>query len=324
MLSRWHPHAKENRYVNQLNNIADAQITVVWDDDKLRGTEWARELGVDFEENLDKLLQRDDVDGVCITAQNDLHKDIIIKAAKAGKHIFMEKPLVMNIDEAKEVKDVVERAGVEVGVVFTRKGDKTYAYAKKLYDSGAMGEVGLLRSRVAVTNAAPLSDEWFKKEPIGNGGAIRDLGCHSIDIACWILGEPESVNVMCGYTRNYEVEDTGVCNIKFKNGAVAVLDSTFCAPLGHPFTFEIYGSKMAYLVDNENVTMIIANGEIPAEKKVIKIADIEDAYPIPLEQWINACMGKGENVCNLEAGIMVTRVLDAVAEAQEKNCTVNI
>lgn len=328
MISRWHPHAMENRYVNQLKDIPNTKITCVWDFDKKRGADWANELNADFEESLDVLLTRNDVDGICITAPTDMHKDIIIKAAKAGKHIFTEKALAMNYDEAFEVKREVEKAGVKLGIVFPRRANREYLYAKQLYDAGEFGEVALMRVRNAVTVNAKFEEHWFKAEPTGGGGAIRDLGCHNIDLACWILGEPDEVSAAAGYIRGFAVDDTGICNIKFKNGAIAMLDSTFSAPLcNNWYSFEMYGSKMAYIADTENVTIIRntdPNNNV-SDKEVVKICELPEGYKIPLLQWVEACTNISDRlVCDTEAGLLVNKVLDAADVALREKRTVKI
>ena len=293
LISRWHPHAMENRYVNQLKDIPEASIICVWDDDITRGENWAKELSVDFEQDLDALLKRDDVDGVLITAPTDKHKEIIIKAAKAGKHVFTEKALAMNYEEAKEIADVIDETKVELGIVFPRRANREYWFAKKMCAEGKFGDICLMRVRNAVTNSAKFESHWFMEEPIGGGGAIRDLGCHNIDLACWILGEPESISAMVGHLRNFAVDDTGVCNIKFKNGAIAMVDSTFSAPLAcNWFNLEIYGSKLAFIADPENVNLIHEDGT----KEILKISDMVEGYPLPIKQWINACLKKGDNI----------------------------
>ena len=321
MMSRWHPHGMENRYVKQLKDIPEARITCVWDFDLPRGKRWAEELNVPFEPDLDALFLREDVDGLCVTAPTNIHKQIILKAAAAGKHVFTEKALAKNYQEALEVRRAVKESGIQLGVVFPRRANREYLFAKKLYDSGAMGEVALMRVRNAGTNQAEFADHWFKAEPTGGGGAIRDLGCHNIDLACWILGEPKRISVTVGHTRHFEVDDTGVCNITFQNGAVAILDSTFSAPLcGNWYSMEIYGSKIAFIADPEEVTLIYADGH----KEIRKIADMEPGYPLPIQQWINACTGKGENICDVDAGVLVNKVLDAAARAQRNQRTENI
>ena len=140
MISRWHPHAVENRYVNQLKEIPDTAVSCVWDDDQPRGRAWAEELGVAFEPDLDALLRREDVDGICITAPTNRHKEIILKAAAAGKHVFTEKALAMNGAEAREVRQAVEQSGIRLGLAFPRRANREYLYAKKLYDAGARSE----------------------------------------------------------------------------------------------------------------------------------------------------------------------------------------
>ena len=132
MISRWHPHARENRYVKQLENIPETQITCVWDSDEKRGKEWAEELHADFEADLDTLLQRKDVDGICITAPTDQHREIILKAAKAGKHVFTEKALAMDGREAQEVRKAVKESGAgsclsqesQSGILLCKKIDR--------------------------------------------------------------------------------------------------------------------------------------------------------------------------------------------------------
>lgn len=195
LISRWHNHAKENRYTDQLRNIPEAKITCVWDENEERGKAWGEEFSVDFEKDLDVLLKRDDVDGVLITSCTKDHKDLIVKAARAKKHVFTEKELCMNYEEAVEIKNAVKENGVQFGIVFPRRSNKEYLFAKKLYEEGNLGEVALMRVRNAVTCKADIAEEWFRPSPTGAGGAIRDLGCHNMDLACWVLNdEPEYIN----------------------------------------------------------------------------------------------------------------------------------
>lgn len=256
-----------------------------------------------------------------------MHKDIIIKAARAGKHIFTEKALAMNYQEALEVKAEVEKAGVKLGVVFPRRANREYLYAKKLYEGGEFGTVALMRVRNAVTINAVFEEHWFKEEPRGGGGAIRDLGCHNIDLACWILGEPDEINTMTGFTRGFAVDDTGVCNIKFKNGAVAMVDSSFSEPLSNNwYNFEMYGSKMSFISDTKTVTIIRNDdtSKIVNEKEAIEIDDLPEGYKLPIAQWIDACTNDGELLCDVDAGVLVNRVLDAADIACREKRTVKI
>ena len=89
MLSKWHVHA--GGYANMVKNSGKAEIAAVWDDDTARGEAWAAELGAEFIADLDALLAREDIDAVVCDAPTTAHHDVLIKAAKAGKHIFTER-----------------------------------------------------------------------------------------------------------------------------------------------------------------------------------------------------------------------------------------
>ena len=113
MLSKWHVHATE--YAGYFNKMDDVKITCVWDEDPIRGKAWADEMGVDFEADLDTLLARKDVDAVCIDTPTNMHKDIMIKCAKAGKHMYTEKVMCLTVADCDEVIKAVE----ENNVIFT-------------------------------------------------------------------------------------------------------------------------------------------------------------------------------------------------------------
>lgn len=319
-LSRWHNHAKENRYSDQLKKLPGARVTCVWDESPEVGKAWAEELSTDFEPELDALLTRGDVDGVVITSSTAAHRELIERAAAAGKHVFTEKPLALSYHEALEIEKAVKSAGIEFGIVFPRRSTAEFAYAKRLCGEGAFGEICLVRVRNGVTNAADISTDWFRPEPFGAGGAVRDLCCHNIDAACWLLGQPSSVSVTRGFKRGFPVDDTGICNLTFGCGAIAILDSTYSAPVrGNWYGLEIYGSKLTYLTDSEKVTLITAD---KVEK--LPLSGLPAGNPLPIEQWINACTGRGENFCGIDCAVTTDRVLEAAQKAADEERTVRL
>ena len=108
MLNRWHVHADE--YATRVNDEEQAQVVAVWDGEPERGQGWATELGVDFEADLDRLLARGDIDAVAVDAPTNMHPEVMIKAAQAGKHIFTEKVMAATVEECRAIADAVTRA----------------------------------------------------------------------------------------------------------------------------------------------------------------------------------------------------------------------
>ena len=92
MLSRWHVHADE--YASRVDDEEQAQVVAVWDEEPGRGQGWASELGVGFEADLDRLLARDDIDAVAVAAPTNMHPEVMLRAAQAGKHTHSGPELV--------------------------------------------------------------------------------------------------------------------------------------------------------------------------------------------------------------------------------------
>ena len=118
MLGFWHVHADD--YAGEAQAHPDVEIVAAWDEDPTRGAAGAADLGVPFHADLAELLARPDVDGVIVTTRTTAHRDVIIAAAEAGKHVFTEKVLALTPTEAREIVDAVERRAVRLVVSLPR------------------------------------------------------------------------------------------------------------------------------------------------------------------------------------------------------------
>ena len=145
MLSQWHVHAKG--YAQVVQGIEDACISCVWDEDAARGKAWAEELGVPFEADLDQVLARDDVDAVLIDTPTNMHKEVMIKAANAKKHIFTEKVMALTVAECDEIIEAIERNGVKFTISFPQRCEGRNLFIKEAIESGVLGTITLLRVR---------------------------------------------------------------------------------------------------------------------------------------------------------------------------------
>jgi len=236
-----------------IQSIESATITVVWDEIAERGKEWAKQLGVDFESDLDTLLKREDVDGVVVDAPTNMHADIMIAAANAGKHIFTEKAIALTTSECEQISAAVEKAGVKFCISFPARTSPHHLFAKQLIDEGVIGDITLLRIRNGHDGALNnwLPDYWYDEKAAG-GGAMMDLGCHPMYLASWLLGKPKRITSMFNYFTNRAVEDNAQCSVGFTNNAVAVLETslvTYRTPAG----FEMYGTNGTLIISGNAV-----------------------------------------------------------------------
>ncbi|WP_438449382.1 Gfo/Idh/MocA family protein [Gorillibacterium sp. sgz5001074] len=236
-----------------------------------------------YETDYRKLLERDDIDLVDINAPSNAHKDIVLAAAKAGKHIFCEKPLALTLADSREMLEAVEQAGVTHMVGFNYRFAPAVRLAKKLVEEGRLGRIHHFRAWFLqdwiVDPDFPLV--WRLQKEIAGSGSHGDLGAHLIDLAHYLVGDMEEVigmsetfvrerpaaDSMTGLSAKgskdapkapVTVDDATLFLARFKNGALGSFEATRFAP-GHRCTnsFEINGSQGSVKFDFERMNELM-------------------------------------------------------------------
>jgi 1,5-anhydro-D-fructose reductase (1,5-anhydro-D-mannitol-forming) len=247
MLSYWHVHAWD--YTRQAQENPNTEIVAVWDELPERGKAAAERLGVPFFESLNDVLAQKDVDAVIDDAPTNIHREVLVAAARAGKHIFTEKVVAATQADANAILSAVEKAGVKLTVSLPRlNGGYTQAISSQIA-SGAVGDVTLVRARLSHNGAlrtADRPDGWlpphFYSLEQCQGGALIDLGCHPMYLARLFLGAlPERVSATYGYVTGREVEDNAVAILTGPKGAIGIVEAGFVNP-NSPFSVEVHGT----------------------------------------------------------------------------------
>ncbi len=227
LLSKWHVHAKQ--YADELLAMDDVEVTVVWDNDAKIGKEWADSMNLPFEADLDKVLASD-IDGVMITTQTNIHKDVIIKCAKAKKHVFTEKVLAFTQADCEEIIKEIKANDIIFTISFVMKARPIFNKLKQLMDTKLIGDITFGRMRFCHSGAsdARLPEYFYDKEMCG-GGAVMDLGAHHMYILPWIIGTPKRMTTIQTKVTGKEVEDNACALIEFENKAIGVVEVSFVA-----------------------------------------------------------------------------------------------
>jgi len=192
-----------------------------------------------------ELAERADVDLVCVAAPNWLHRDIVLAAAEAGKHVVCEKPLARTLREADEMIAACRRAGVKLMYAEELCFAPKYVRAKELADEGALGEVYLVRQ--SEQHYGPHSD-WFWDPELAGGGVLMDMGCHGIEFARWIYGKPavRSATAEVGtfvHHQRTRADDHAIVTLRFDRRRAAVIEASWAKPGGMDDRAEILGSR---------------------------------------------------------------------------------
>jgi len=149
----------------------------------------------EYETSWENLVMRNDIDLIDITAPSNVHKDIAIAAAQAGKHILCEKPLALSLSDAREMLNAVEKAGVKHMIGFNYRRAPAVQLIKELIDNGKLGKIyhfrGLYLQDWIIDPNFPLV--WRLQKEVAGSGSIGDLGAHLIDIARYLVDEIDDI-----------------------------------------------------------------------------------------------------------------------------------
>ena len=211
------------RHVETFLNHPDSTCTAVCDINPIRLDEVkALHPEIELYDHIDKMLAEADIDSVMVSCNNRWHKDIVIKAANAGKHIICEKPAAMSVAEFDEMMEAVERNGVYFTVHQQRRWDKDFRTVKTVLDEGLVGDVYTIQSRLCGYNGNMHDWHVFAAE---GGGMLYDWGVHLIDQMLFMIpGKIKSVYADIRNVINAEVDDYFNIMLKFESGIVAQIE----------------------------------------------------------------------------------------------------
>jgi 1,5-anhydro-D-fructose reductase (1,5-anhydro-D-mannitol-forming) len=318
ILGFWHVHAMD--HVREAQRHPDTEIVVAWDDDPHRGHAAAEAIGVDWAERLDDVLARADLDGIVVDTATSRHRDVIVAAARAGKHVFTEKVLAASTSGVDEILAEVERAGIVLTVSLTRLAEPYARGIADLVAGGAVGTVTSSRVRVAHSGALNgfLPDHFFLPAE-ALGGALLDLGAHPIYLSRLLHGRlPEAVMAQIGHITTRPLEDNASVLFSYSDGALGVAEVGLVAS---SFTgVEVHGTE-ASLVYNSTHGRLLSRGT--GRTDTWREHPLPPPLPSPFSQWVDSVRSGSSDRSNLLAAADLTRVLEAAYRSAEWRCEVS-
>ncbi|WP_409346359.1 Gfo/Idh/MocA family protein [Paenibacillus sp. MBLB4367] len=318
MISYWHVHAKD--YTKQALEHPDTEIAAVWDEIPERGRKEAEALGVPFYEKLEDMLADPNIDGVINDAPTDRHHEVLVAAAKAGKHIFTEKVVAPTVKECTDILAAVQEAGVKLTVSLPRLNFGYTLKVQELLQQGILGDVTLVRTRLSHGGALPtesspngwLPAHFFSLAQCG-GGAMIDLGCHPMYLARLFLnGMPESVSATYGYVTGREVEDNAVSVLRYSNGAVAIVEAGFVNSQS-PFVIEVHGTAGSLLYSTHDDKLLVRTSKpgVAGSKEWTEIEPVPQDRETAFHQWVRHIQDNTVADENIALALDLTTLMEA-------------
>jgi myo-inositol 2-dehydrogenase / D-chiro-inositol 1-dehydrogenase len=225
--------------------IPEAEVVAVYARNPQKAKEFAakHEIAKSYAD-VDTLIKESDCEIVDICLPNFLHADACIRAAKAGKHIIIEKPLAVTLEEADAMIDACRKANVKLMYAEELCFAPKYERVRHLVKEGAVGDVYMLKQ--SEKHSGPHTD-WFYDVDLAGGGVLMDMGCHAMEWFRWMLGNAKAKSVYASMSTVYHKdrtkgEDNSVVIIEFENGVTAVAENSWAKHGGMDDRSEVHGT----------------------------------------------------------------------------------
>ncbi len=296
-------------------------------------------------QSLEEVLADTSIEAVSICTWNNSHADIAIKAMEADKHVLVEKPLCMTMEEALKVEETAKRTNKILQVGFVRRFATNTNVLKSFIDKGRLGDIYYAKTTCIRRLGNP--GGWFSDKSRSGGGPLIDIGVHVIDICWYLMGKPK-VKSIVGHTyhllgnrnnienlsfykaadydaNNNTVEDMANALITFENGASLSVDVSFTLHAKKDeLSVKLYGTKggaelepALHIVSEENNTIL------NIEPQVDHLSfDFEKAFLGEVQGFVDSCLNGAEVIAPVEDGVEIMKILTGIYEAAEKKCEV--
>ena len=288
-----------------------------------------------------------------ISTPNNLHCEIAVAAAKAGKHILCEKPIATSTADALKMVEAVKASGVKNQLAFNYRRLPAVVLAKKFIDEGAIGEIVTYRGSYLSGGDTTSPMGWRQKREVAGYGTLGDIGTHSLDLARYLCGEIEEVNATLrtfvpkrplkpGDTTLYDVEndDEAAISMHFASGAIGSIEASGNSwGRNNYISFELYGTKGAikFSYDRRDELDVFFSSDAPDRQGFRTISTGGPVHPYGNGLWpidgiglgygelkiiecydfIKAIAENGDTTPDFYQGYLISRICDAVASSSQ-------
>lgn len=322
-----------NFYLEGLRDLSGWEIPVVASTNAERARRFAEKWSIaEYTTDVDGVISRPDLDLMILGVPNYMHRELAVKCAFNRKHVVCTKPLARNAQEAKEMLEAVQKAGVLHGYAETEVFSPAVIKAQEYIARGGIGRVLTVRSREA--HAGP-HEPWFWNRELAGGGALLDMGCHTIEAARYFIGKENRVAEVIAwgdtlYHHNRtDAEDNAVLLMRFEGGELGQSELSWTARGGLDLRNEVYGTEGVIFTDVTRETPIKVFSR-PGAGYVVEKAESETGWLFPPvdEAWIYGyreemrhfieCVRTGTIPReNFEDGYIVNCILDAAYRSMQ-------
>lgn len=278
----------------------------------------------------EEVLHHEGVDVVAVCTPSGSHARLALAALEAGRHVVVEKPLAVTVEDALRVERAARERGLVVSMISQRRFEPQHQALRRALDDGALGELRLVATHVPWYR----DDDYYaaaawRSAAEEGGGSLMNQGVHNVDLLRWLCGPVESVTAQSGtLARPSGAEDTTVATLRLASGALGVVTTTTATPPGFPATVLLHGSRGSVELAQDEVVRWDVPG-VPAPASGSAAGGAADPLAIGhvghLAQWervLAAVAGEAPPPVGVADAVETVRLLCAIRDAAATGRTV--
>jgi predicted dehydrogenase len=223
-------------------------------------------------DDLEPMLARPDLHVVCICTPSGAHLEPALKSARAGKHVVVEKPLEITLPRCDAIIEACDSAGVRLCTIFPSRFTAANRRLKEAIEGGRFGRLTMGDTYVKWWRTQQYYDSggWRGTWNLDGGGALMNQAIHNVDLLYWLMGDVESIVAQTATLAHVriEVEDTAVACLRFRNGALGVIEAATSAYPGLLKRTEIHGDRGSARVEQDDLTLWDFQEKVPSDNEV--------------------------------------------------------
>jgi len=246
-----------NFHSKAIADVRGAELVACFDTFPASADRLASATGCRAYHDLDGMLADPNVDVVTICTPSGAHQDPAVAAARAGKHVIVEKPLEVTLKRCDKIINECQKAGVVLSTIFPSRFHESSRQLKQAIDKGRFGRVTIGDAYVKWYRTQEYYDSgaWRGTWALDGGGALMNQAIHSVDLLVWLMGPVSEISAHIATLahQRIEVEDVATATLKFENGALGVIEATTAAYPGALKRIEIHGSEGSAVIEEEDI-----------------------------------------------------------------------
>jgi UDP-N-acetyl-2-amino-2-deoxyglucuronate dehydrogenase len=244
-------------HAKAIADLKDARLVACYSRRPEPALKFAKEHNCRADDDLDEMLADPDIDVVTICTPSGAHLEPAVAAARAGKHVIVEKPLEITLKRCDQMIAACEKSGVKLSTIFPSRFHQSSIGLKKAVDQGRFGRLTIAEAYVKWYRTQQYYDSgaWRGTWELDGGGALMNQAIHCIDLLTWLAGPVKEIRAFTATLAHERiaVEDAAVASLVFENGALGVIEATTAAYPGYLKRLELHGSHGSASMEEEDI-----------------------------------------------------------------------